>query len=41
MKNNSSQAFNLGSGKGYSVKEIIEAARKVTGHPIPAQVQSR
>jgi len=27
--------FNLGSGKGYSVKEVIEAARAVTGHPIP------
>ena len=28
--------FNLGSGQGYSVREVIEAARKVTGHPIPA-----
>jgi UDP-glucose 4-epimerase len=28
--------YNLGNGKGYSVKEVIEAARKVTGHPIPA-----
>jgi UDP-glucose 4-epimerase len=33
--------FNLGSGKGYSVLEIIEAARKVTGHPIPAEVKAR
>jgi len=28
--------FNLGSGNGYSVREVIEIARKVTGHPIPA-----
>lgn len=26
-----SQYFNLGSGKGFSVKEIVEAAKKVTG----------
>lgn len=28
--------YNLGNGKGYSVREIIETARDVTGHPIPA-----
>jgi UDP-glucose 4-epimerase len=28
--------YNLGSGHGYSVLEVIEMARKVTGHPIPA-----
>ncbi|MBD3184202.1 galactose-1-phosphate uridylyltransferase [Candidatus Poribacteria bacterium] len=33
----SSKTYNLGSGLGYSVKEIIETARKVTGHPIPAE----
>ena len=27
--------YNLGNGKGYSVREVIEVARKVTGHPIP------
>ncbi|MFE6691258.1 UDP-glucose 4-epimerase GalE [Streptomyces sp. NPDC057743] len=26
---------NLGNGNGFSVREVIEAARKVTGHPIP------
>ncbi|KAI8928491.1 hypothetical protein BC831DRAFT_448135 [Entophlyctis helioformis] len=41
VKHNKSDKFNLGSGKGYSVKEIIEAARKVTGHPIPAEVRER
>lgn len=27
--------YNLGSGNGYSVREVIETARKVTGHSIP------
>ena len=27
--------YNLGSGNGFSVREVIEAARKVTGHAIP------
>jgi len=31
-----SRVYNLGIGKGYSVLEVIETARKVTGHPIPA-----
>jgi len=30
------QGFNVGTGVGVSVKELIVAARKVTGHPIPA-----
>jgi UDP-glucose 4-epimerase len=29
-------AYNLGNGKGYSVKEVIETARRVTGKKIPA-----
>src|SRR5690606_2172970 len=28
--------YSLGSGQGYSVREVIETARTVTGHPIPA-----
>ena len=36
-----SNIFNLGSGDGYSVMEMIKAARKVTGHPIPAKVGQR
>nr|WP_120492420.1 UDP-glucose 4-epimerase GalE [Corynebacterium lactis] len=28
--------FNLGSGDGFSVREVIDTCRKVTGHPIPA-----
>jgi UDP-glucose 4-epimerase len=29
--------YNLGSGNGYSVRQVIETARQVTGHPIPVQ----
>lgn len=36
LKNNKSEVFNLGSNNGFSVKEIIEVARKVTGHKIPS-----
>ncbi len=30
-----SARYNLGNGNGCSVREVIEAARRVTGHPIP------
>ena len=30
--------YNLGSGAGYSVREVVEMCREVTGHPIPAEV---
>lgn len=33
--------YNLGTGSGLSVREILETARKVTGHPIPAEVVPR
>ncbi|OFP16564.1 UDP-glucose 4-epimerase GalE [Corynebacterium sp. HMSC077D10] len=33
--------YNLGSGDGYSVKQVIEACRAVTGHPIPAELAPR
>lgn len=36
-----SAIFNLGNGNGFSVKEIIQAAREVTGHAIPAQIAPR
>lgn len=33
--------LNLGNGSGFSVKEVIEAARRVTGHAIPAETRPR
>ena len=41
MKGGKSDIFNLGNGVGFTVKEVIEAARRVTGHPIPAVVAQR
>ncbi|BCA85529.1 UDP-glucose 4-epimerase GalE [Enterococcus saigonensis] len=38
---NDSNVFNLGSNNGYSVKEMLEAAREVTGKEIPAKVAPR
>lgn len=34
-------AFNLGTGRGYSVMEILETARRVTGSAIPAKIEPR
>ena len=34
-------AMNLGTGRGFSVKEVVEACRRVTGHPIPAIISPR
>lgn len=36
-----SNIYNLGSGNGFTVKEMIDAARKVTGHSIPAKICER
>lgn len=36
-----SRKYNLGNGRGFSVKEVIETARQVTGHAIPSVVGSR
>ena len=33
--------FNLGNGQGFSVREVIESARRVTGHAIPAELHPR
>lgn len=41
MQGGASRRYNLGNGNGFSVKEVIEAARKVTGHAIPAKVVAR
>ena len=36
-----SRTYNLGNGKGFSVLEVIETARTITGHPIPSQIAPR
>ncbi|MCI1592240.1 UDP-glucose 4-epimerase GalE [Heyndrickxia oleronia] len=41
QKGGESIVLNLGSSKGYSVKEIVEAAREITGHPIPTKIVER
>lgn len=41
LRDGESRVFNLGSGKGYTVREMIQAARTVTGRPIPAEIAPR
>lgn len=36
-----SSIYNLGNGKGFSVKQVIDVTRAVTGHAIPAEVSPR
>ncbi|HEY1500708.1 MAG TPA: UDP-glucose 4-epimerase GalE [Acidobacteriaceae bacterium] len=33
--------YNLGNGAGFSVRQVIESVRRVTGHPIPVEVVAR
>lgn len=33
--------LNLGTGHGHSVREVVEACRKLTGHPIPVKIAPR
>jgi UDP-glucose 4-epimerase len=41
LQNGQSRTYNLGNGQGYSILELIEVARKITGHPLPAEVGPR
>lgn len=41
LEGNESNTFNLGNGVGFSVKEVIETAKKATGLPIEARVTPR
>jgi UDP-glucose 4-epimerase len=41
MTASASGVFNLGNGRGFSNREVIETARKVTGHPIPVREEPR
>lgn len=36
-----SRTYNLGNGQGYTVREVVETCRQVTGHPIPAEIGPR
>jgi UDP-glucose 4-epimerase len=33
--------YNLGNGTGFSVQQVVEAVREVTGHPVPVEVAPR
>jgi UDP-glucose-4-epimerase GalE len=41
LKGACSEAFNLGTGRGASVREVIEAAAKVTGKAVPHRIAAR
>jgi UDP-glucose 4-epimerase len=41
LKGGDSRIFNLGNGKGFSVKEIVEMAREITGEDIDSQIAPR
>lgn len=41
LAGNQNDFFNLGNGVGFSVKEVIDCARRVTGHAIPSQTAER
>lgn len=40
-ENETGQIYNLGNGQGFSVKQVISAARNITGHPIPSRTSAR
>lgn len=40
-KENVSGIYNLGIGQGFSVKQVIDKAREITGHPIPIAITPR
>lgn len=41
LQDGPSRTYNLGNGKGYSINEVINTARQITGHPIPTEVGAR
>ncbi len=41
MEGGHSEIFNLGNGVGFSVRQVIDTARKVTGLPIPEKEEAR
>lgn len=41
MRQEGSSTYNLGNGAGYSVMQVIETAREITGHPVPVRAEAR
>jgi UDP-glucose 4-epimerase len=41
LQGGNTDVFNLGNARGFSIQEVIEAARTVTGRPIPATLADR
>ena len=41
LKGSESMIYNLGNGAGYSINQVVEVCRRVTGHPIPVKVGAR
>ncbi|RBY77737.1 UDP-glucose 4-epimerase GalE [Geodermatophilus sp. TF02-6] len=35
------RVYNLGNGTGFSVQEVVDAVRQVTGHPVPVEIGQR
>ena len=41
LENSGPLLYNLGNGQGFSVREVVEVARRVTGHPLPVIESAR
>jgi len=41
LENSSPLIYNLGNGQGFSVRQVVEVARSVTGHPLPVVESQR
>ncbi len=41
LKNQPKLIYNLGNGRGFSVREVIETVRRVTEHPVPVKETNR
>jgi UDP-glucose 4-epimerase len=41
LKDRDRLIYNIGNGHGFTIREVIESARRVTGHPIPVEEAER